>query len=94
MDSIPERVLEIWQAYYRCEPFGSHWEQTASVAAMISANMTLIAATRGVKTDSVGVIDFMPIDSMPWAKRSKHKSKGLRNPIEQNLVIKQAFGFS
>jgi hypothetical protein len=85
----------VWWAYYQCEPFGSHWEQTASVAAMVSANTAMLAATRGAKIDAVGVLDLLPSDSMPWAKRKKrkHKKKGLTKPIEQVFAIKNAFGF-
>jgi hypothetical protein len=94
LDSIPERVLDIWWAYYQCEPFGSHWEQTASIAAMVSANTTMLAATRGVECESASVLDFLPGDSMPWEKRKKRqKKKGLRKPQEQIFAIKNAFGF-
>jgi hypothetical protein len=86
-------VLEVWWAYYQCEPFGSHWEQTASIAAMVSANTTMLAATRGIKCEASSVLDFLPSDSMPWEKRRRRKKRGLRKPIEQSLAIKQAFGF-
>jgi hypothetical protein len=87
-------VLDIWWAYYQCEPFGSHWEQTASIAAMVSANTTMLAASRGVKCESASVLDFLPGDSMPWEKRKKRqKKKGLRKPQEQIFAIKNAFGF-
>jgi hypothetical protein len=83
----------VWWAYYQCEPFGSHWEQTASVAAMVSANTAMLAATRGAKIDAVSVLDLLPSDSMPWVKRTKRKAKGIRGGAGQAAVIKQAFGF-
>jgi hypothetical protein len=87
-------VLDIWWAYYQCEPFGSHWEQTASVAAMVSANTTMLAATRGIECKASSVLDFMPGDSMPWKKRkNRQRKKGLRKSQEQIFAIKQAFGF-
>jgi hypothetical protein len=93
LDSIPERVLDIWWAYYQCEPFGSHWEQVATIAAMVHGNTTMLAATRGIETQSFGVIDFMPSDSMPWAKRNKAKRKGIKKPAAQATIMRQAFGF-
>jgi hypothetical protein len=61
---------------------------------MVSANTTMLAATRGVKCDSASVLDFMPSDSMPWEKRKKRqRKKGLRKPQEQIFAIKNAFGF-
>ena len=95
MDSIPERVLEVWWAYYQCEPFGSHWEQTASIAAMVSANVSMMAASHGMKCEAASVLDFLPSDAMPWEKRKKRRreKKGLRKPQEQIFALQNAFGF-
>jgi hypothetical protein len=93
LDSIPDRVLEIWWAYYQCEPFGSHWEQTASLASVMHANTCMLAATRGAKLDPLGVIDFVPSDAMTWRKRSKLKRQGIKHPKLQSQIIKKAFGF-
>jgi hypothetical protein len=86
-------VFELWWSYYQCEPFGSHWEQTATLATMLQANTSMVAATHGVKTEQYGVIDFLPRDSMSWIKRTKRASKGIKHPQAQSSIIKQAFGF-
>jgi hypothetical protein len=86
-------VFDLWWAYYQCEPFGSHWEQTANLASMIHANTAMMAATHGVKSELFGVIDFMPRDSMDWVKRKKRKRTGIHSPTAQRPLILQAFGF-
>jgi hypothetical protein len=53
----------------------------------------MIAATHGVKSEPVGVLDFMPSDSLPWMKRHRRKPKGVTGGAGQAAVIKQAFGF-
>lgn len=94
LDSISERVLSVWWAYYQCEPFGSHWEQSASLASVIHANTAMMAATHGAKMEPLSVIDFMPQDSMNWKKRTKLSRGGIRHPKVQEQIIKQAFGFT
>jgi hypothetical protein len=87
-------VFELWWSYYQCEPFGCHWEQTANLAAMIHANTAMLAASRGVKSEAFSVVDFMPRDSMTWQKRTKIRSRGIKNPKVQSQILKQAFGFT
>jgi hypothetical protein len=87
-------VFELWWSYYQCEPFGSHWEQTANLASMIHANTAMMAASRGVKSEAFSVVDFMPRDSMTWQKRTKIRSRGIKNPKVQSQILKQAFGFT
>lgn len=53
----------------------------------------MIAATHGVKSEAVGVLDFMPGDSLPWMKRKRAKRKGITSGIGQSVVIRHAFGF-
>lgn len=74
-------------------PFGSHWEQTASLATVIHGNTAMLAATRGIKTDAFGVVDFMPADSMRWVKRSKQKSRGITSSKAQTPILLRSFGF-
>jgi hypothetical protein len=87
-------VFEVWWAYYQCEPFGSHWEQTASLAAVVHANNAMLAATRGVKMEPLSVVDFVPSDAMKWHKRTKIKSSGIKHPKAHAEILKKAFGFS
>lgn len=94
LDSISERTFDVWWAYYQCEPFGSHWEQTASLAAVVHANTAMMAATRGVKLEPMKVVDFVPSDSMRWMKRTRSKAGGIRHPKTQKQILKRAFGFT
>lgn len=87
-------MFDVWWAYYECEPFGSQWEQTASLAAMMHANTTMMAATHGVKSEAFGVIDFMPQDSLSWRKRKATGSGKKTHPKVQVEILKRAFGFS
>jgi hypothetical protein len=87
-------VFEVWWAYYQCEPFGSHWEQTATLAAIVHANNALMAATRGVKMEPMSVVDFVPRDAMTWHKRTKLASRGVKHPKIQTQIIQRAFGFA
>jgi len=57
------------------------------------ANTAMMAATRGVKMDTMSVVDFMPSDSMRWQKRSKLSKRGIRHPKAQADILKRAFGF-
>jgi hypothetical protein len=59
----------------------------------MSAVSSMIAATHGVKSEPVGVLDFMPSDSLPWMKRHRRKPNGVTGGAGQAAVIKQAFGF-
>jgi hypothetical protein len=86
-------VLELWWAYYQCEPFGSHWEQSASISATLHANTSMMAAAHGVKMEPLKVVDFMPGDSMQWSKRSRLGSRGIKHPKAQAEILKRAFGF-
>ena len=87
-------MFEVWWAYYQCEPFGSHWEQVASMCSMIHSANTMTAASRGVKMEPLSVVDFMPSDSMKWKKRTRLGSRGIKHPKAQAEIIKRAFGFS
>jgi hypothetical protein len=87
-------VFEVWWAYYQCEPFGSHWEQTASLAATIHGTNVVAAAARGVKMEALSVVDFMPSDSMKWKKRTRLGSRGIKHPKAQEEIFKRAFGFA
>lgn len=93
MDSIDNEVFDTWWAYYQCEPFGKHWEQVASIASTVSAVSAMVAATHGTKAESVGVLDFMPGDSLSWIERKRHKAKGITSGAGQAAVIRHAFGF-
>lgn len=93
LNSISDRVFNVWWAYYQCEPFGSHWEQTASLAAVVHANTAMLAATRGVKLEPMSVVDFVPSDSMKWHKRTRTKA-GVSHPKVQSEILKRAFGFT
>ena len=93
LDSVSERVLDVWWSYYQCEPFGSHWEQVASLSSMIHSNTAMIAATKGVKVEPMSVVDFLPSDSMPWVKRSRSKPQGVTHPKIQTQILRRAFGF-
>lgn len=53
----------------------------------------MLAATRGVKSEAIGVVDFMPRDSVPWMKRERRKKKGITTPEGQAAILKHAFGF-
>jgi hypothetical protein len=86
-------VFQVWWGYYRCEPFGSHWEQTANLASLIHAGNCIAAAGKGVKMDTYSVSDFLPADSVPWRKRSTVRKAGVRHPKIQSQIIKRAFGF-
>jgi len=53
----------------------------------------MIAATKGIKTESFGVIDFMPSDAMKWIKRSRRKRRGITGAKAQTPIIQRSFGF-
>jgi len=56
-------------------------------------NSAMLAATKGVKIDAFGVIDFMPADSMKWVKRSKRRQRAITRSQAQTPIIMKAFGF-
>lgn len=91
---MPQRVVDVWWAYYQCEPFGREWEQSASIMSMLYQHTAMTAATRGIKCEPAGVLDFMPSDSVPWEKRKKRRKRvGITDGKMQHLMIKQSFGF-
>jgi hypothetical protein len=54
-EAEPEKVA-LWEAFYKVEPFGSEWEQSAMVAQSLTH---VISATAGVRSKSK-LGDFMP----------------------------------
>jgi hypothetical protein len=54
----------------------------------------MMAAINGAKMEPLSVVDFMPRDSMRWQKRTKLKSRGIKNPKAQTEILKKAFGFT
>jgi len=95
LNAIPQRVFDIWYAYYQCEPFGSHWEQTATIAAMLSFNNTLTAAASGSKLPAASVLHFMPSDAVPWRKRKRitTAAEGITDAKQQQMYLFRKFGF-
>jgi hypothetical protein len=61
---------------------------------MQHASNTMTAASKGVEMDQLRVVDFLPGDSVPWKKRTKLKSKGIRHPGIQTQIMKRTFGFA
>ena len=93
LDSVDERTIAIWEAYYQIEPFGNQWQQTASLLSMLSVSQALQAATGGHKMKPLPPIDFMPHDSLGWAKRTKQKKRGIADGHIQKTFILASFGF-
>ena len=60
---------------------------------VVHANSAMLAATRGIKLETLSVLDFLPSDSMKWQKRKKLKSSAIKHPKIQADIIKKAFGF-
>lgn len=74
LDTVSPRTLAIWSAFYRVEPWGNEYERSAGVAALISAQTAMIAATVAQKMTPQPVSDFMPSN---WLRRTQSRARSV-----------------
>lgn len=75
MNSTDPAVVDAWLAYYRVEPFGTSWNQSATIAAEVCRLGDLYISSKGGKTPPVKLRDFLPADSLVSAKANKPKQQ-------------------
>ena len=75
LDSVPDRVLRVWEAYWRVEPWGVEWERHSRMMVLLDA---IYAATvnpnlpKHKRHDIRSEDSFMPVDYL----RDKPKRSG------------------
>jgi hypothetical protein len=62
MDTIGPDLLDQWMAYYRLEPFGSQWRQSAQIAHEVALLRAAETARGGVTPPEVEFSHYMPMD--------------------------------
>jgi len=72
LDTVPERVLALWAAFYRVEPWGNGYERTAAISSLLSANLAMAAASCGSEMTIQPTGDFMPSN---WIGQERKKPK-------------------
>lgn len=81
-DSLPEGVIEFWQAFYRHEPFGGEWHRHAEQCQMLHAIAMRFSSGDGEKL--LQQADFMPADFINLQRQR-------RVPITEQLnAVKRA----
>lgn len=88
-ESVPERVLALWEAYDAIEPIGCEWERHASVMAMLDAIIAAIVNPNLEKKDRLQPrlpSEFMPREMTNEPKKSKPKLK------HQLALVARVFG--
>lgn len=77
LEDTPKRIVDFWENYYRVEPFGLPWHQTAQTAELLEWIYTMFVARAGQKHDPRKFRDFMP-----------HSFFEERPPLTGNLMSK------
>jgi hypothetical protein len=90
MDTIGPDLLDQWIAYYRLEPFGSEWRQSAQVAHEIALLRASETARGGVTPPEVVFEDYMPMDS---DQGSKNVSERVLTPQQAEKSLAALAGF-
>lgn len=84
LDTAPKDVIELWEAYWRIEPWGIEWFRYANLMAMLDriyAGLVNPYLKRGKGHKPQGADDYMPSD---WAlKKKQNRSKGLLSQLDQ-----------
>ena len=60
LNSVDDELVDLWEAYYRMEPFGNSWLQTAVVCQTQSVTSSYVAASCGAKVKPTEWKHFMP----------------------------------
>lgn len=84
LHETPKRVVDLWQAYWRLEPWGLPWHRHATWMQMLDRIYGAIVTWFGGKHESTDFADFMPAD---WIKPKQKKKRG---SLRQDLAILKA----
>jgi hypothetical protein len=76
-DTLSDEAVRFWDAYWRHEPWGGHWEQHAQSCQLFSA------ANKATDSPVPELAEFMPQD---W-ERPKPEAEAA--PIEKQLAVVQ-----
>jgi len=60
LDRAPQRVVAIWRAFYRLEPWGNDYQRHAVEASLLSRINATIGASFGAKLKPLSFADLMP----------------------------------
>jgi len=91
MDSVPQRVLDFWQAFDLVEPIGEQWLQTAETNQLIARLVEHEAARLGVEMTPTTIEELMPQRFMR-EKKTKLKSKAKAVHASTFNSLAAAFG--
>ena len=82
LETVTSRQLALWKAFYQLEPWGADFERSAAQSALLSGQISMMAAGYGQQIESQGLEDFMPSD---WANATK-KQKPRRKRMSPKRV--------
>lgn len=76
LESVSERQLLIWKAFYQIEPWGMEFHRHATESSLVSGLISMIAASNGQAVPMREFAEFMPADWRdPEKKRTPKKRK-------------------
>lgn len=84
--SIPEKTLNDWIGYYRVEPFGNTWQQSASIAYEVAQHREAYYVAHGTEPDPPKYEEFLPMDA-----RILKKKTVVQTPAQMFATLKRAF---
>lgn len=90
MDTIGPDLLNQWIAYYRLEPFGSQWRQSAQIAFELGQARAMDTARGGVTPPEIEFSHYMPMDC---DHGSKDLSEGVLTPMQTEKSLAALAGF-
>jgi hypothetical protein len=68
-DSLPDGVVEFWQAYYRVEPFGGQWHRHATTCMMLDRLALRFSAERNERIQPFA--SWMPADWVELGQKTE-----------------------
>jgi hypothetical protein len=73
LESAPPRVVSLWEAYDKLEPFGMPWHRDAVTQSLLHGVLTYHYASHRIKIKPLGFDDFMPPQYTPLKKPKKKR---------------------
>ncbi len=84
MNNVDRSVLDWWIAYYRVEPFGSDWSQTATIAERLGHIADTMDSYFGGEVTPRRFNDYLPADSFP-AKPNRKQSTSIDEALTRRF---------
>jgi hypothetical protein len=91
LETVPDRTLSIWSAFYQVEPWGNDYERTAAISSLLSAQIALVAATAGTEIAAQPTSDFMPNNWIDPSNKKRKKRVDADSITSAQSIFQQKF---